>query len=240
MNWNSSSFNPPYNPQEDYIVMAFLTDYQGNILDTAGRPLSSFQADPLPKLAYDPAALTWNFGTAPVGTLIKQPLALANTGFGALSIYLGSAPGLTLSRRAEQVGGADLSNYELQLSTGLLPVGAYDQSVTIATSDPAKPLLALRVLGTVTAASGDNAGGTVQRPLDVFVAFRAVTTWASGTNTPICLGQIRRRCIRSRYTARTTLRYWASASTPLTSDKARHPMTCLAMAGTASCLAAES
>ncbi len=167
VNWNSSSFNPPYNPQEDYIVMAFLTDYQGNILDTAGRPLSSFQADPLPKLAYDPAALTWNFGTVPQGTLIKRPLALANTGFGALSIYLGSAPGLTLSRRAEQVGGADLSNYELQLSTGSLPVGAYDQSVTIATSDPTQPLLTLRVLGNVTAASGDSAGGTVQRPLDV-------------------------------------------------------------------------
>ena len=96
VNLNSSSFNPAYNSQEDYIVMAFLTDYQGNILDTAGRPLSSFQADPLPKLAYDPATLTWNFGTVPQGTLLKQPLALANTGFGALSIYLGPAPGLTL------------------------------------------------------------------------------------------------------------------------------------------------
>ena len=121
--------------------MAFLTDYQGNILDTAGRPLSSFQSDPLPKLAYDPAALTWNFGTAPQGTLIKRQLALANTGFGALSIYLGPAPGLTLARHAEQVGGADLSSYELLLSTTGLPLGAYDQSITIATSDPTQPLL---------------------------------------------------------------------------------------------------
>ena len=81
VNWNSSSFSPPYNPQEDYIVMAFLTDYQGNILDTAGRPLSSFQADPLPKLAYDPAALTWNFGTVPQGTLLKRPLGLGQHRF---------------------------------------------------------------------------------------------------------------------------------------------------------------
>ncbi len=34
----------------DYIVMAFLTDYEGNILDTAGRPLSSWQEDPQPEL----------------------------------------------------------------------------------------------------------------------------------------------------------------------------------------------
>ena len=43
-------------------------------------------------------------------------------------------------------------------------------SVTIATSDPTQPLLALRVLGNVTAATGDNAGGTVQYPLDALVS----------------------------------------------------------------------
>ena len=52
--------------------MAFLTDYQGNILDTAGRPLSSFQADPLPTLVTDDAHLTWNFGTVEQGALLEH------------------------------------------------------------------------------------------------------------------------------------------------------------------------
>lgn len=42
--FNTSSFTPAYVPADDYIVMAFLTDYQGNILDTAGLPLSSFRS----------------------------------------------------------------------------------------------------------------------------------------------------------------------------------------------------
>lgn len=49
----STGFLPPFDAQQELIVMAFFTDYQGNILDTAGRPLYSFQADPLPKLAVD-------------------------------------------------------------------------------------------------------------------------------------------------------------------------------------------
>ena len=57
VNWNSNSFNPAYDQSKDYIVLAFLTDYAGNILDTGGRPLSSFQVDPLPKLAVDAATL---------------------------------------------------------------------------------------------------------------------------------------------------------------------------------------
>ena len=33
--WNPADFNPAYDPEQDYIVMAFFTDWQGNILDTA-------------------------------------------------------------------------------------------------------------------------------------------------------------------------------------------------------------
>jgi hypothetical protein len=41
-----SRFTPPYQADQDYIVMAFWTDYQGNILDTAARPLSQFPGRP--------------------------------------------------------------------------------------------------------------------------------------------------------------------------------------------------
>jgi hypothetical protein len=78
--WNPADFNPVYNPSQDYIVMAFFTDWQGNILDTVARPLSSFQADPKPALALDETATTWDFGTVPQGTLLEHSFMLANTG----------------------------------------------------------------------------------------------------------------------------------------------------------------
>ncbi len=55
---------PGSQPDEEYLVMAFWTDYQGNILDTAARPLSSFQDDPRAVLAMDSADTLWDFGTA--------------------------------------------------------------------------------------------------------------------------------------------------------------------------------
>ena len=105
VSFNSADFDPAFDPAQDYIVMAFLTDYQGNILDTAGRPLSSFQADPLPQVAADPAALTWDFGSVAQGALLKHPLDLANVGYGGLHTYLAPAPGLRLTRSAERDGG---------------------------------------------------------------------------------------------------------------------------------------
>jgi hypothetical protein len=168
--FNTGSFNPAYRAADDYIVMAFLTDYQGNILDTAGRPLSSFQVDPLPTLAADDTTLSWNIGTVTQGTLLKHPLALANTGFGRLYTYIPPTSGLALNTVGSRtIGAADQPLYELTLRTAGLPVGAYDQTITLATSDPAHPTRSLRVYGTVTAASGDTSGGVLQRPLDFAV-----------------------------------------------------------------------
>lgn len=91
--FNVSTFNPPYDPAQDYIVMSFWTDYQGNILDTAARPLSSFQADPRPQLATDESHLVWDFGTVRQGSLLKRRFALANTGFLDLKAMLVSRGG---------------------------------------------------------------------------------------------------------------------------------------------------
>jgi hypothetical protein len=170
VSFNTGSFNPAYRAADDYIVMAFLTDYQGNILDTAGRPLSSFQVDPLPTLAADDTTLSWDIGTVTQGTLLKHPLALANTGFGRLYTYIPPTSGLALNTVGSRtIGAADQPLYELTLRTAGLPVGAYDQTITLATSDPAHPTRSLRVYGTVTAASGDTSGGVLQRPLDFAV-----------------------------------------------------------------------
>ncbi|MBK8797373.1 MAG: hypothetical protein IPM07_13930 [Anaerolineales bacterium] len=166
VSFNTGSFSPAFDASQETIVMAFLTDYQGNILDTAGRPLSSFQADPLPSVAVDAATLTWNFGTVAQGALLKHRPALANVGYGRLYTYLTPTPGLSLAARADVVGAADMSDYELILRTADLPAGAYDRTATLKTSDPTQPALTVRVQGTVTAAAGDTAGG-LQRPLDV-------------------------------------------------------------------------
>ena len=170
VSFNTGSFNPAYRAADDYIVMAFLTDYQGNILDTAGRPLSSFQADPLPTLAVDDTTLSWDIGMVTQGTLLKHPLALANTGFGRLYTYIPPTSGLALNTLGSRtIGAADQPQYELTLRTADLPVGAYDQTITLATSDPARPTRTLRVYGTITVASGDTSGGVLQRPLDFAV-----------------------------------------------------------------------
>ncbi len=145
---------PAFVSADDYIVMAFLTDYEGNILDTAGRPLSSFQIDPLPELTGD--TVTWNFGTVAQGTLLKTGLPLANTGFGALYTYLNTTPGLSLQRSARTVGAADTLGYELLLRTASLPVGPYDQTATLRTSDPDNPSVSLTVRGIITSTSPDS------------------------------------------------------------------------------------
>ncbi len=165
LQFDTGAFNPPYNPDEEYIVLAFLTDYQGNILDTAGRPLSSFQEDPLPVL--EGTTPIWNFGTVAQGSLLKKRLALANTGYNVLYTYLEPTPGLRLQRAARTVGAADLVGYELVLDTADLPVGPYDRTVTLRTSDPNRSTVSVRLLGTITAPADDMPGQANLRPLDV-------------------------------------------------------------------------
>ena len=91
------SFTPTYDPAKDYIVMAFWTDYQGNILDTAARPLSSFQEDPKPAFAMSSADETWDFGTAQQGTLLQRTFTLASVGYMDLLTYLGTTSGMTVA-----------------------------------------------------------------------------------------------------------------------------------------------
>ncbi|OUC05980.1 hypothetical protein RY27_23910, partial [Litorilinea aerophila] len=167
LQFDTGAFNPAYNPDEETIVLAFLTDYEGNILDTAGRPLSSFQQDPLPVLAGTEP--TWDFGTVTQGSLLRRELALANTGHNVLYTYLEPAPGLRLNRTARSVGAADLVGYELVLNTGELPVGPYDRTVTLRTGDPNRPTVSVRLVGTIAAPTGDTAGQNDLRPLDVAV-----------------------------------------------------------------------
>ncbi len=170
MDWNTAQFSPAFTPSEDYIVLAFFTDYQGNILDTSGRPLSSFQVDPKPAFAMSTTDVDWDFGTAAQGTLLKRNITLGNAGLLDLLTYINGVPGLSLSQTGSRsVGPADVTNYELALNTQSLSLGAYDQTFTIRSSDPARPAQTVRVHGTVSPAVGNTQPGPLLRPLDVSV-----------------------------------------------------------------------
>jgi hypothetical protein len=167
MNWDTAGFSPAYDPAQDYIVMAFLTDYQGNILDTAARPLSSFQEDPKPAFAMATADAAWDFGAAAQGTLLKRSFTFANTGALDLLTYVSAPAGLTVSQTgSRRVGMADMTTYEMALNTANLAVGPYDGTITIRTSDPDARERTVHVVGTVTAAPADTPVGAMQRPLD--------------------------------------------------------------------------
>lgn len=165
--WDSASFSPAYNPAQDYIVMAFLTDYQGNILDTAGRPLSSFQPDPKPALAIVTEDETWDFGTAQQGTLMQRQFTLASVGYGDLLTHLSNATGMSVAGPASKpLAPGDTAAYTVTLNTQSLPVGPYQQQLDVRTSDPAHPTKTITVRGNITPMPDDAPGGATIRPLD--------------------------------------------------------------------------
>jgi PKD repeat protein len=162
-----SRFTPPYQADQDYIVMAFWTDYQGNILDTAARPLSSFQADPRPAFAMREADEVWDFGTAAQGTLLRRTIALGSVGFMDLLTHIGSVPGLSISATgSRRLPPGDVALYDLTLKTADLPEGPFERALTIRTSDPDHPTRTVTVRGTITPMPPDAPGGATLRPLD--------------------------------------------------------------------------
>lgn len=165
--WSTGTFSPTFTSDEDYIVMVFWTDWQGNIIDTAARPLSSFQADPKPALAMAEADDTWDFGTAAQGTILKRTFTFANTGFLDLLTYVGAPAGVTLSQQgSRRVGPADVTTYEITLNAADLPTGPYSETITIRTSDPDNSARTVQVTGIITDGIPDTPPDAEQRPLD--------------------------------------------------------------------------
>ena len=89
MTWNTDNFSPTVQTDEDYVMMVFWTDYQGNILDTAARPLSSFHEDPLAEasatMEVDVGTLRWpaafDKGDGLLGTSHTEGLVKASTSY---------------------------------------------------------------------------------------------------------------------------------------------------------------
>ena len=166
VSWSTSAFSQTYDPDADNILIAFWTDAQGNIIDSAARPLSSFQADPKPAFAMDETTLTWDFNSAPQDVLLKWPLIFANTGFLDLLTYASMPPGIRLSApSSRRVVPGDMITYGFLLDTADLPVGPYDQTITIRTSDPENPDRVAHVTGIITEAPADAQAESTRLPV---------------------------------------------------------------------------
>lgn len=184
--WDTTDFVPAYDPNQDYNVMAFWTDYEGNILDASGRPLSSFQTDPTPEFAMTPADESWDFGTASQGTILKREFSFANTGERTLLTYVDAPPGLLVSQTGSKlIGPADVATYEITLNTNDLPVGVFSDMITIHTSDPANPTRTIAITGSITVGEASLPALINQLPLDYAATVpgpQSVGNWHSFTH----------------------------------------------------------
>lgn len=187
--WNTAEFSPVYSPENDYLVLAFWTDYEGNVLNTTGRPLSSFQVDPQARFAMDEPDSTWNFGETAQGTLLKRTFTFANVGEGDLLTFIDAPAGMTVSQvGSRNLAPAEFTRYEIDLNTADLPLGIYDQTVSIRTNDPENPLRSIHVVGTVIQGTADIPAGSVQRPLDYAVTVPGPQTQGTWYNFEHPLG----------------------------------------------------
>jgi CARDB len=150
VDFHPSTFDPPYQAGEDYLLMAFFTDAQGNIIDSHGRLLSTFAADPQPILHTAPA--TCDIGTVVQGELLHKNISLVNTGLMPLNAVVNSPTStLTLSNATGIVSVAPAGTHDVlaTLDTTTLS-GTVALSLTIRTNDPAHQTVVVPVMGTVT------------------------------------------------------------------------------------------
>lgn len=164
--WAVSEFSADYKAAGDNLLIAFWTDSENNIIDSAARPLNSFAADPKP--AADSDATLWDFGTVTQGEVLKRSVSIASVGDIDLLAYVSGAPGLSISQTGSKpLGLGDLASYALMLDTRVVPSGPYTGTVTLRTSDPVHPLYTVQVIGTVAPMIGDAyARSLTDRPLD--------------------------------------------------------------------------
>lgn len=167
VSWSTDIFSDTYNPDGDNILIAFWTDAQDNIIDSAARPLNTFQEDALSEMAA--SATTWNFGTVTQGTLLQTDIPLANIGFTPLYAYASSNEALTAKPLA--VNPATFQTLQLSLDTALLPTGSYNGVVTVRTSDINSSEITIPVNGTITALNDEALAHSVDeiRPFDQYV-----------------------------------------------------------------------
>jgi len=166
--WNTDDFTRPFDPDQGYNVLALVTDWEGNIIQTLARPLFSFQQDPTPTLAH--AEDTWDFGTVVKGQHLEHTFSFANTGETGMFGYITSGPGLSIQGvNSRNLLPGDMENATVVLDTSALPIGRYDETITLRTSDVNNPTKTLRVTGMIVAGNDPVVRSIPNRPLDLDV-----------------------------------------------------------------------
>lgn len=174
--WASSSFSADYHPTGDNILIAFWTDAQGNIIDSAARPFNTFANDPDPEfnfglgneLARREAALVWNFGTVNQGEIVEQSFTLANTGGAVLKVGVNNTdPAITVSGVNGIMGVAPSGSFNLNVSLDTSSLsGAVNKTLTFRTNDTLNPLNTINIQGTVGSSGTAAAFNVKNRPLN--------------------------------------------------------------------------
>ncbi len=150
--WSTDVFTQPYDPNLEYLMLAFWTDAGGNIIDSAGRPLPTLAADPLPQVAA--SSLAWDFGTVSQGQELQHTFSLANVGHTPLLVYLDAPAGVTAATAGiRSILPGDVAAIELTLDTADLPVGAYAAIAHLRTTDAQQPGLGIAISGNILALS---------------------------------------------------------------------------------------
>lgn len=161
-----------YDPASTVLV-AFLTDKQGNIIDNAVRPLSTFQEDPKPELnvvagnwsqGVTSLAPTisipnpWSFGTVPSGTVLSASITLANTGSGKLGYSFNNVGSeVSLDKRSfGSLAPGESIDYKIVLDTTGYQIGNYSRTISIRTNDPDHALISLNISGNISTSSPSN------------------------------------------------------------------------------------
>ena len=119
--WDSGSFSPAYDPAKDYIVMAFLTDYQGNILDTAARPSPASRKTPS-RPSPCPAPTRPGTSARPSRAhCCSAPSPWAASATVDLLTYLGTTSGMTVAgSTSRSLSPGDTATYTVTLNTQAL------------------------------------------------------------------------------------------------------------------------
>lgn len=173
-------------PPDETILLAFMTDSQGNIIDSSARPLASFGPDPLPIAVlnagdWQPGDLSiaslpdpWDFGAVEAGTHLSARLTLANVGLGSLRYALtGLGDGVSVEGSAAgSLGPTETRAFDLTIDTSGYPAGPFLKTLSLRTSDPNNGSIAINLSGTILGASGGATAYQVNpyRPWDQYVA----------------------------------------------------------------------
>jgi hypothetical protein len=176
--WSIAEFSADYNPDGDNILIAFWTDSENNIIDSAARPLSSFQEDPRPAFAMSTADAAWDFGTVTQGEIPEHTFTFANTGFMDLLTYFSSPGDLSVTgAKSRKLAPGDTTTYAVTLDTRDLPTGPYNETITIRTSDPDNPTRTVHVIGNIQSLTDAAYSRRIEyRPWDRYV-------WIPGSHT---------------------------------------------------------